>query len=94
MTGRRLTPTYAEFVRTVSRALYDVDPEGIGSSIDAPPDEYDDLAHRLAADLVAADTAEQAGRITTSLFASAGDALTERLWLALQRYRANSGLDA
>jgi hypothetical protein len=89
-----LTPAYTEFVQTISRALYDVDPQGIGSSIDAPLDEYDDLAHRLASDLVLAASVHDAGRITTSIVSSGEEPLIVRLWSAVQEYQANLGPDA
>jgi len=94
MSGRRLSPAYTEFVRAVSRALYDFDPDGIGSSIDAPIDEYDDLALRLASELVMAVSASDVGRIARGLFASAEEPLIVALWAALELYKSNPGPDA
>ncbi len=93
MSGQRLTPAFSEFVRAVSRALYDLDPDGIGSSIDAPLDEYDDLAARLATDLAAAASEAEVGQMTRQLFVSAHDSLISQMWSACAAYRTNRGVD-
>ena len=41
------TRAYLDFKREVEDVLYEVDPYGMGSTIDAPRDEYSDEAARL-----------------------------------------------
>ena len=58
-----LTPSqYKQLFSRLSRLLYEIDPEGIGRSILAPPDEYDELTSVL---LVRAKAAEHGDRRTT-----------------------------
>jgi hypothetical protein len=57
---RRQTRAYLEFKREVEDLLYDLDLDGIGSSIGSPRDEYSDEATRVLPILLHAQTAEAA----------------------------------
>jgi hypothetical protein len=94
MNARRYTPAYAEFVRTLSRVLYEVDPDGVGSSIDAPLDEYDDIASKFASKLLGAGSEAEGAEIAREFFDSADDALITQLWAARNDYRASPEPDA
>ena len=54
------TRAYLDFKREVQDVLYDVDPDGMGSSIGAPREEYSDEAARVLPALLAAESAEAA----------------------------------
>jgi hypothetical protein len=69
------------------KILYDHDPDGIGSSIDAPPDEYHDLVVRLLQSLRSAGTREQAARAVTAIFPAGSEPLVEALWAEVIKYR-------
>jgi len=64
MSNHELKHVYRQRLEAVMKILYDHDPDGIGRSIDAPADEYRDLATRLLPQLWAARTASEAGRET------------------------------
>ncbi len=68
--------------------LYDYDPDGIGRSIDAPHDEYDDLATRLLGPLSRSTTALEADAEIRELVPAAGPDLIKALWAASQRFKS------
>jgi hypothetical protein len=47
MNNKELKSAYIHRLKAITRILYDLDPEGIGRSIDAPLDEYSDAAAKL-----------------------------------------------
>ena len=88
MTHRESRSAYSSFLEAATRLLYDFDPDGIGSSIDAPLDEYEDEAARLLARLSQSETADEAAVEVRNLFPAAGQPLIDALWGALQRFKA------
>ena len=91
MTQSSKNIAYQEFLETVTRLLYDFDPDGIGSSIDAPLDEYSELAARLLPELSRSSTPVEASRRTLSLFPTASEDLRQAIWAATDRFRAALG---
>ncbi len=67
--------------------LYDFDPDGIGRSIDAPADEYRDLATLLVPPLSRATTASDAAEEIHRLVPAAEPPLIEALWAAQQEFK-------
>jgi hypothetical protein len=87
MTHRELRHAYSQFLDVVTRLLYDHDPDGIGRSIDAPPDEYRELATRLLPPLSRARTAPEAAEEIRRLVPTAEPALIEAIWAAQQKFK-------
>ena len=50
--------TYTRCVRVVSALLYQIDPSGMGSSVFAPRDEYDDAARLLTNEALSSEDLE------------------------------------
>lgn len=94
MTGRRVTEAFADLARTISHLLYELDPDGIGSSIDAPLDEYDDLSWRLARAVVAREDRDEVRLAVVETFPGATDDLVDGVWSARQTYGERSANDA
>jgi hypothetical protein len=67
--------------------LYDFDPDGIGRSIDAPRDEYSDLATLLVPPLARSMTASEAAEQIRKLVPVAGPSLIKALWAAQQKFK-------
>ena len=67
--------------------LYDPDPDGIGRAIDAPADEYRDLATLLIPPLSRATTASEAAEEIHRLIPAAESPLIEALWDAQQEFK-------
>jgi hypothetical protein len=57
---RQQTRAYLELKREVEDVLYEVDPDGCGTSIGSPRDEYSDVAARVIPMLLGAQSAEAA----------------------------------
>jgi hypothetical protein len=87
MTHRELRNAYDQFLEAVMSLLYDFDPDGIGRSIDAPPDEYRDLATRLIPPLSRSTTASEAAKEIRSFVPLAEPPLVEALWDAQQKFK-------
>jgi hypothetical protein len=87
MTHRELRHAYSQFLEAVMSLLYDFDPDGIGRSIDAPPDEYSDLATRLIPLLSRATTESEAAEEVRRLLPAAGPPLIEALWAAQRKFK-------
>ncbi len=87
MTHRELRKNYSQFLQAVMSLLYDFDPDGIGRSIDAPSDEYRDLATRLLSPLARSATASEAAEEIRKLVPMAEPALIEALWAAQRKFK-------
>jgi hypothetical protein len=64
--------------------LYDLDPEGMGRTADAPLDEYGDVAARLVPRLWGAKTESEASQEICSCVPTAEKSLIDALWAARQ----------
>jgi hypothetical protein len=84
MTGDERIRSYKTRLEALMKTLYEFDPDGIGQSIDAPPDEYRDLATMLVSRLWAAGDESQAAGEIRSLFPTAEQALIDALWAVRQ----------
>jgi hypothetical protein len=82
-----LRKAYNQFLEKVMRIFYDLDPEGIGSSVDAPFDEYRDLATLLVPRLSRAKTSSEADEEIRKLGPTAEPALIEALLAAQQEFK-------
>jgi hypothetical protein len=82
-----LRNAYNQFLEKVARILYDLDPEGIGKSIDAPSDEYHDLATLLLPRLSRAKTPSEVAEEIRKLVPTAESALIEALLAAQQEFK-------
>lgn len=87
MSHSELRNAFNQFLEKIMRILYDVDPEGIGSSIDAPFDEYRDLATLLVPRLSRAKTPSEADEEIRKLVPTAEPALIEALLAAQQEFK-------
>lgn len=85
MTDKDLKRAYEKRLEAIARILYDLDPDGIGRSIDAPEDEYSEPASRLLPRLWAAKNVSDAAQEIARLFPTAEQALIDALWKARQR---------
>ncbi len=85
MSKDELKSAYKQLLEAVMGILYDLDPDGIGRSIDAPADEYREAATRLLPRLWAASTASEASEEIQRSFPTAEQALIDALWDARQR---------
>jgi hypothetical protein len=83
----RVKWVYNQFLEAVTTLLYDLDPDGIGRSIGAPPDEYRAAAARFLPRLSRAGTASEAAEEIRRLFPTAEPALIHALWAAQQRFK-------
>jgi hypothetical protein len=88
MSQRELKEAYSQFLQAVMRLLYDHDPDGIGRSIDAPLDEYRELATRLLPSLSRAETSSKAAAEVRKLVPTAEQSLITALWSAQLQYKA------
>jgi hypothetical protein len=82
MTHNKSTNSYSQFRQAVMILLYDFDPDGIGRSVDAPSDEYGDLATRLIRALWRSMNASEAAKEIRKLVPTAEPPLIEALWAA------------
>jgi hypothetical protein len=89
MTHRNLSNAYSQFLEATMSLLYDFDPDGIGRSIDAPSDEYRDLATRLIPPLSRSMNASEAAEEIRKLVPMAEPPLIEALWAAQQKFKQN-----
>ncbi len=89
MTHHALRSAYDRFLGAVMSLLYDFDPDGIGRSIDAPPDEYRDLATRLVPRLSRSATASEAAEEVRKLVPLAEPPLIGALWAAQQKFKGD-----
>ena len=87
MTRRELSQAYGEFLEAVMSLLYDFDPDGVGRSIDAPPDEYGDLATQLLGPLWRSTTPSDAAAEIRKFVPSAEPDLIKALWAAQQKFK-------
>lgn len=85
MTDKDLKRAYEKRLEAIARILYDLDPDGIGRSIDAPEDEYSELASKLLPRLWAAKNVSEAAQEIARLIPTAEQALIDALWAARQR---------
>jgi hypothetical protein len=90
MTHHAFRSAYDQFLGAVTGLLYDFDPDGIGRSIDAPLDEYRDLATRLVPRLSRSATASEAAKEIRKLVPTAEPTLIEALWAAQQKFKENT----
>ena len=84
MSNKELKRMYVQLLEAITIILYDFDPDGIGRSIDAPLDEYSDLAAQLMPRLWAAGTASEASQEICRFFPAAKQSLLDALWDARQ----------
>jgi hypothetical protein len=84
MSNKELKSTYKRRLTATMRILYDLDPEGIGRTIDAPLDEYSDAAARLVSRLWGAKTESEASQEIRSCLPMAEKSLIDALWAARQ----------
>jgi hypothetical protein len=82
-----LRDAHNKFQEKVMRILYNLDPEGIGRSIDAPFDEYHDLTALLAPRLSRARNSSEAAEEIRRLVPTAEPALIEALLVAQQELK-------
>jgi hypothetical protein len=88
MSDKELKSAYLRGLEAITRILYDLDPDGIGRSIDAPPDEYSDSAAKLMPRLWAARTESEASERIRRSFPTAERRLLDALWAARQEMRS------
>ena len=79
---------YDRVVSVVSALLYAFDPGGMGSSVFAPEDEYDDPARRIVAQ---ARTAADLRMLARSHYPESTDQLVTAVVAALELYLLNAG---
>jgi hypothetical protein len=89
VTRRELKHAYSEFLEAVMSLLYDFDPDEVGRSIDAPPDEYRDLATRLLGPLSRSVTPSEAAAEIRRLVPTAEPDLIKALWAARQKFKSD-----
>lgn len=87
MARLELSRAYGQFLEVAITLLYDFDPDGIGRSIDAPADEYRDLATLLVPPLSQATTATDAAEEIHRLVPAAESPLIEALWAAQREFK-------
>lgn len=87
---RVLTEAYAVFCKRVSVALYEHDPDGMGSTVAAPEDEYDGEAARLASSFRAANGEKSARDLVATMYSNASDALVSEIALAWDEFKATT----
>ena len=80
--------SYDRVVRVVSALLYAFDPGGMGSTVFAPEDEYDDPARRLVADVRSVADLRELAR---SHYPDSGEQLVEAVAAALELHLSLSG---
>lgn len=88
MTSPTRSDRYARLHERVSATLYETDPDEIGSSIDAPLDEYDDIATRLIPRLLAANSTGELREQLAEIFFVRVDELLQPIWEAISDYRS------
>jgi len=76
---------YDRIVIVVSALLYSFDPQGMGSTVFAPEDEYDDPARRLVAQSA---TALDLRQLIRSHYGDSSDQMMTALVASLELYRA------
>jgi hypothetical protein len=84
LNNKELKSAYIHRIKAITRILYDLDPDGIGRSIDAPLDEYSDAAAKLMPRLWAARTESEASKEIRKSFPAAEQRLLDALWAAWQ----------
>jgi hypothetical protein len=82
--SKELKSAYIRGLEAITRILYDLDPDGMGRSIDAPLDEYSDAADELMPRLWAARTESEASKEIRRSFPTAERRLLDALWAARQ----------
>lgn len=82
-TGRRVL-SFNHCVRAVSALLYRFDPGGMGSSVHAPIDEYDDIAQIM---VIEALRSEDVSSIVLGHYANASDAIVDTVSAVLRLAR-------
>ena|ERR1700733_9824498 len=87
MVRPELFRVYGQFLKAIMTLLYDFDLDGIGRSIDAPADEYHDLATLLIPPLSRARTASEAADEIHKLIPAAESPLIEALWGAQLEFK-------
>ena len=87
MARSELKHVYDLFLRAVMSALYNFDPDRMGRSIDAPPDEYRDLATRLLGPLWRSATPSAAATEIRKLVPATEPDLIKALWAARQNLK-------
>lgn len=87
MARRETKHVYGQLLLAVTSALYEFDPGGMGRSIDAPPDEYRDLATRLLGPLWRSATPSEAAAEIRKLVPAAEPDLIKALWTARQNFK-------
>ena len=88
MTRRELKDAYSAFLEEVMSLLYDFDPDGVGRSIDAPPDEYRDLATQLLGPLSRTTNLAEAVTKIRDFVPAAEPDLIKALWAARQKFKS------
>jgi hypothetical protein len=88
---RRMSKAYLLLHREVSAALYEEDPEGFGSTIGSPEDEYETEAARLIASI--SQLEGDVAAAVASNFSQAPERLIQRVEAAWRRYKRQSASD-
>lgn len=89
----RLKSAYAAAQQRLMRVLHQEDPDGMGSSVGAPQNEYSQAAARLLTSLRDATTNEQARSATTAMYPDASDGLVNRVIDVWREFTANTAPD-
>lgn len=78
--------SWEELREELSRALYEYDPESMGSSVGAPDDEYDEGATQLIRDLRRWRSTGLVAQVVRDLWPEASDDLVAAVDQAWHRY--------
>jgi hypothetical protein len=89
VTRREFKDAYTVFLEEVMSLLYYFDPDGVGRSIDAPPDEYRDLATLLLGPLSRTTNPSEAASEIRKLVPAAEPDLIKALWAARQKFESD-----
>jgi hypothetical protein len=79
---------YQRLVRSVSRCLWNVDPESIGSTIHGPDDEYDEAAARLVGRLVLSASASEVAVLLDEVYPAHARDLADCVWRAVSAFKS------
>lgn len=75
---------YSQLLKNVMDILYEMDPDGIGKSIDSPRDEYLYLSEKLVSWLFRSTNKPDAVQGIRKFFPDADDVLIDALWNVCQ----------
>lgn len=85
---KQATRRYSALLASVSRCLYDEDPQSMGSRISAPLDEYLPEAGIILPELSRCTSRQDVAALMSRWYADVGAKLTDRLWELVTAYNA------